>query len=762
MNASDGRSDKQKPSRADAKEKASSPSGRSTRVNWWLGTVVTIVLAAIVYLSGRTGLLSGLELKSYDARFMLRGPVSVEHSDIIVVAVDDETFATMPSRWPFPRSVYSRMIENLFAAGARMIVFDIQFTEPSENPVEDQILAEATAKYKDRIIHAGKIFFRTDSRIDAVLTEAMLPTEVIDEAGGYVGIVNQLDDPDGFTRQYPLYIEHAGTNYLALATKAAQLDAGLSQDVPFIRGEEMVEYGPYDIPLQVSGTVGTMLINYYGPAQTFPTYSLSDVLDDEEFDLRKDDTDYMKWYLMPDAQFELLMNLLPEEASATFREMRASNPFKDKIVFVGATAAELQDLKLTPFYTFFNPDGKVEQRMTPGVECHANAFQSILDRNFIKNVPPVMEFAVVFLIMFAIFALNNSVSLLVGTLLSILMAVVYTFFNIYLFLEHHIWLAAISPLSGMFIAYLATTVYQVIMEQREKRMIRGMFSQYVPKKVVEQLIENPDMLRLGGERRRMSVLFTDVAGFTSMSEKMEPEEIVQLLNEYLSEMSNIILDNEGIIDKYEGDLIMAEWGAPVFFEDHAAHACRAALIMKQRLGEMRTDWRQRGMPPLFARIGINTGFMLVGNMGCLEVFDYTVMGDAVNLASRLEGANKSYGSTIMIGPETQKDVDERGFVTRMLDDIRVKGKAEPVRVYELLAESKETLPERKKDVVPVYMAGLEAYREMRFDDGIEQFKKALNIDPDDGPSETYLKRCEYYHENPPDEAWDRVFELTEK
>lgn len=738
------------------------PPKNKTRVNWWLGTVIVLVLAAVVYLSGRTGLLSGLELKSLDARFMLRGPLPLDNSDIIIVAVDDETFATIPSRWPFPRRIYARMINNLFAAGARMIVFDIQFTEPSEDPVDDEILAQATAAFADSIIHAGKIAFRRDSRLDQVLTQAMLPTEEVQDAGAYVGIVNQLDDPDGFTRQYPLYIEHAGINYLALATKSAQLIAGLSQDVPFNRTDTEVDYGPYRIPLQVSGTVGTMLINYYGPAQSFPTYSFSDVVDDPEFDLRKDDTDYMQWYLMSDAQFNMLTMVLPEEAVNTLRDLRESNPFKDKIVFVGATAAELQDLKLTPFYTFFNPDGDLEQRMTPGVECHANALQTILDANYIRNVSPEVEFAVVFLIMFAVFALSNSASLLVGTGLSILMAIIYTFFSIYLFLDHNIWIASISPLVGMFISYLATTVYQVVMEQREKRMIRGMFSQYVPKKVVEQLIENPDMLRLGGERRRMSVLFTDVAGFTSMSEKMEPEEIVQLLNEYLSAMSNIILENEGIIDKYEGDLIMAEWGAPVFFEDHAAHACRAALIMKQRLGEMRVDWRQRGMPPLFARIGINTGFMLVGNMGCLEVFDYTVMGDAVNLASRLEGANKSYGSTIMIGPETHADVEPAGFITRMLDDIKVKGKAEPVRVYELLAKDAESLDERKRDVLPVYNEGLEAYRDMRFEDGIEIFKKALNIDPDDGPSEAYLKRCEYYVEHRPDEEWDRVFELTEK
>lgn len=732
------------------------------RVNWWLGSAVTLVLAAFIYLSGRTGLLYTLELKTYDARFLMRGARPMEKSDIVIVAVDDETFSTMPTRWPFPRRYYAHLIHNLFAAGARLIVFDIQFTEPSEDPEDDVILAKATAEYADRIVHAGKIFFTKDKRLNIVLSDALVPVDTIQAAGASVGIVNQLDDRDGFVRQYPLYMEHADRNYLSLAMKSAQLLADLGSDVPFVRHQDHIDFGPYQVPLQISGNIGTMLINYYGPASTFPTYSFSDVMDDEEFDLRKDDTDFMKWFLMPDDQFNMLTSFLPEEAAKTFKEIREANPFKDKVVFVGASAAELQDLKLTPFYTFLNPDGQMEHRMMPGVECHANALQTILDRNFIRNVSPIVEFMLVFVVMFGVFALNNTTRLLVGTGLTVLLAIIYSIASIWVFIDQNVWLATVSPLSGLLTSYVATTVYQVVMEQKEKAMIRGMFSQYVPKKVVAELINNPDMLTLGGERRRMSVLFTDVAGFTSMSEKMSPEDIVTLLNEYLSAMSLIVLENEGIIDKYEGDLIMAEWGAPVFFEDHAAHACRSALRMQAKLAELRMDWVQRGMPPLRSRVGINTGFMLVGNMGCLEVFDYTVMGDAVNLASRLEGANKSYKSTIMIGPDTHEDIKDLPFVTRMLDDIRVKGKAEGVRVYELLAEKPEDLNERKTKIVPMYNEGLEAFRDRRFAEGKQIFTDALNIDPDDGPSQTYLQRCEEFLINPPPEKWDKVFELTEK
>lgn len=735
---------------------------KRVRVNWWLGSAFTLVLAALIYLSGRTGLLYTLELKTYDARFFVRGSLPMEKSDIVIVTVDDETFATMPTRWPFPRRYFAHMLDNLFAAGARMVVFDIQFMEPSENPEDDVILAKATEKYKDRVIHAGKISFTRDKRLNRVLSQAMVPVDTIQAVGASIGIVNQLDDRDGFVRQYPLYIEHQGRNYLSLAMKSAQLLADLGPEIPFDRHPNYVDYGPYQVPLQISGEVGTMLIDYYGPAKTFPTFSLSDVLDDETFDLRKDDTDFMKWFLMPDDQFNMLISFLPEEAAKTFKEIRDANPFKDKVVFVGASAAELQDLKLTPFYIFRNENGQIEHQLMPGVECHANALQTILDRKFIGNVSPIVEFIIVFLMMFGVFALNNSTRMLVGTSLTIVLAVVYTIASFWVFIDDNIWLATVSPLAGLLTSYIATTIYQVVMEQKEKAMIRGMFSQYVPKKVVAELINNPDMLALGGERRRMSVLFTDVAGFTSMSEKMSPEDIVTLLNEYLSAMSLIVLENEGIIDKYEGDLIMAEWGAPVFFEDHAAHACRSALRMQAKLSELRLDWAKRGMPPLRSRVGINTGYMLVGNMGCLEVFDYTVMGDAVNLASRLEGANKSYKSTIMIGPETYNDIKDLTFVTRMLDDIRVKGKAEGVRVYELIAEKPEDLSERKAKILPMYNEGLELFRDRQFEKAKQIFVDALNIDPDDGPCETYLKRCEEFLVNPPPEKWDKVFELTEK
>jgi adenylate cyclase len=445
----------------------------------------------------------------------------------------------------------------------------------------------------------------------------------------------------------------------------------------------------------------------------------------------------------------------------TFRQMRDANPFEGKIAFIGASAAELQDLKRTPFYAYSAPGQERRFREMPGVEVHVNAFQTLLDGTYIRNVPVLWEAGLVLLLMLGVFLLSNRTNLTIATIGSAALVLLITVVDYYLFIQHRTWLALVAPVLGIILAYIATTAWQYILEQKEKAMIRGMFSQYVPKKVVDELIVNPDMLKLGGERRRMTVLFTDIAGFTAISERLNPEEIVQLLNDYLSAMSQIILDNEGIIDKYEGDLIMAEWGAPVYFEEHAVYACRSALKMQRRLAELRKEWKAQGMPELQSRIGINTGHMVVGNMGCLEVFDYTVMGDAVNLASRLEGANRLYLSTIMVGEETYEDVKDR-FVLRELDTIRVRGRAEAARVYELLAEKEEDLPPGRLEALRLYGEALDLYREGKFQEALEPLEKAIQAYPADGPSRALQRRCEQFVQSPPDRIWDGIWMLTEK
>jgi adenylate cyclase len=278
---------------------------------------------------------------------------------------------------------------------------------------------------------------------------------------------------------------------------------------------------------------------------------------------------------------------------------------------------------------------------------------------------------------------------------------------------------------------------------------------------VAQILEDPDRLSLGGEERIVTVLFSDVAGFTTFSEKLTPAELVNLLNEYLTEMSEIVLANDGIIDKFEGDAIMAEFGVPVPFDNHAAMACKTALEMQNRLAVLREEWGREGKPMLEARVGINTGDVIVGNLGSRNVFDYTVVGDAVNLGSRLEGANKYYGTRVMISEFTYELVKE-DFHTRMLDVIRVKGKEEPIGVYELIAFGDEVLPEDRVRHLEQFQRGVELYRGRDWNGAEACFRRCLDLDENDESAREYLRRCEGFKNYPPGEDWDGVTVLTEK
>jgi adenylate cyclase len=264
------------------------------------------------------------------------------------------------------------------------------------------------------------------------------------------------------------------------------------------------------------------------------------------------------------------------------------------------------------------------------------------------------------------------------------------------------------------------------------------------------------MLKLGGARRDVTVFFSDIAGFTSISEKMEPEPLVRFLNTYLGAMTNIILGRQGTLDKYEGDAIMAFWGAPISQEDHAIRACQAALECQKKLEELRFDWERQSLPPFRIRIGLNSGEAIAGNMGSESRFDYTVMGDNVNLASRLEGISKQYGTELIISENTRTLIGD-DFVCRELDLIRVKGKDKPVRIFELIGKKDEVTPEQTQKI-EVFQKGLGFYRSKNFMAAIEKFKSITN----DPPSGVFAHRCEVFIQNPPAEGWDGVWTFTEK
>ncbi|MBI4576126.1 MAG: adenylate/guanylate cyclase domain-containing protein [Planctomycetes bacterium] len=410
--------------------------------------------------------------------------------------------------------------------------------------------------------------------------------------------------------------------------------------------------------------------------------------------------------------------------------------------------------------------GSTDQKHTPlhpamaGVSVHSNLLNTILQGAFIHRAGPLANLLVIGAAGLLTTLLASRLGPVHSTTGTLLAAVAYVGGAFVAFDRAQWWVDVAGPVVAFATCFAGITAYRQLTEEREKRQIRSAFQVYLHPEVVAQVTEDPGALKLGGERRELTVFFSDVAGFTTISEALPPEALVALLNEYLTAMSDQIMETGGTVDKYEGDAIMAFWGAPLAQPDHALRACEAALRNQERLAVLREAVLARGGPSLTARIGLNSGPMLVGNMGSQHRFNYTVMGDAVNLGSRLEGANKEFGTRIMVSESTRALALDR-YEFRPLDLLRVKGKTQPVPVHELVAR-RGGLSEARRVLHERYATALDLYRALRFEEAAAAFRACLEADPRDGPSQTYLARCTVFASSPPGEDWDGAFTMTTK
>jgi len=421
----------------------------------------------------------------------------------------------------------------------------------------------------------------------------------------------------------------------------------------------------------------------------------------------------------------------------------------DSVAIMGLTAVGTQDEGVTPLSSSYWMVGS-----------YPTAINTLAKGNFLHKLPAYYEYLI-------IIALALSISLFIykrsAKLSYTAMAIAAILMNaiiVFLFFKAYIWLDQVSMNLALLLPAAIIMVGKFAGEEEHRQFIQGAFSKYLSQDVIDQIIANPDALKLGGESCTITTFFSDIAGFSGISEKLSAEGLVHLLNEYLSEMTDIIMQNRGTVDKYEGDAIMAFWGAPLTFPEHPYLACYSALEMQKRLAEMRKAWKSQGRDELRVRMGINSGPAVAGNMGSRTRMNYTVMGDSVNLASRLEGANKAYGTSIMVSKNTQASLSDK-FDFRELDTIRVVGKKEPITVFELL-EHKGKLAAREQELIAIYDQGLEAYKQRRWKEALVQFTKTLKIDRDDGPSKIYYLRCRKFLENSPPENWDGVVNLGSK
>jgi adenylate cyclase len=418
---------------------------------------------------------------------------------------------------------------------------------------------------------------------------------------------------------------------------------------------------------------------------------------------------------------------------------------------IGQTGTGTTDIGVNPF-----------EKEYMNVGTHASVVNTILSGRFLDEVPwwysAIVGIIIAFLITFITRNVKPLTSILVGVAGFVLIMAGGTAF----FIFTGDYLALLSPGLIVFLTFLVLAVVNFLLTAQDRTFIRGAFGHYLSADVINELLTNPEKLRLGGEKKYMTAMFTDVKGFSTISEKLDPTELVHLLNLYLSDMSDIVLDLMGTIDKYEGDAIISFFGAPLEMNDHARRACLAAVRMKRTEAELNKQFLADSLTPapLLTRIGIHTGDMVVGNMGTKRKMDYTMMGSNVNLAARLEGVNKQYGTWILTSEAARSQAGD-DIYTRRLDRVRVVGINEPVRLYEIVDEASQ-VPAEMKETVDIFHSGLAWFEKKDWARASKDFSTVLRMRPDDGPAKKYQQRCSDYKKNPPADTWDGVFNLSEK
>jgi adenylate cyclase len=748
------------------------PISKKLKLNPIIISIIAVAAVTVLYIKG-IPFMDLMELKTVDLRFTSRGSAATTSN--ISLAVIDEKSIAKEGKWIWPRSKMAELVNRLSDAGAKVIAFDIGFLEADEKSTvraiediqkkmadlgqanssfaryledlkfhtdNDRLLAEAIRNSKATVILG--YFFQTDTEsaghIDEKeilahqhnvqsseyktvsyeseaaknisLIEVYSPQsniKLISQTSDYSGYFNMFPDEDGVVRWLPAVLKCRESFYAPLSIVAA---GAFLESQPALK---LYEYGVGEIRIGdriiPSDEIGRIMINYRGPAKTFPHIPVTDIL----------------------------------------RGEADKNLVKDRIILVGATAVGVYDLRVTPFSTVF-----------PGLEIHANVLDSIISGNYMYRPAWANLFDILAIISTGIILgiVIPRTSVLTGTITSLSLFFGHMLLCYFLFSLNGWILNLVYPLSVMILVYVSITLYRYIAESRQKKFIKDAFSTYLAPSVVKQLIESPEKLDLGGQERDITAFFSDVQGFTGISETLSPKELVDLLNEFLTEMTDIILEYEGTVDKFEGDAIIAFFGAPNDLPNHAEVACRACIKMQKKLDTLRAKWKKEKKPALRMRIGLCSGPAVVGNMGSKNRMDYTMMGDTVNIAARLEGVNKIYGIYTLIS-DTTFTAAVNGIVTREIDSVNVVGRNEPVTIYELVGLHEE-IDDGMRKTFDYYAKGLEAYRKSDWDLAIKHFIAALDVTINDGPSKTMLARCNDFKLNPPAKDWNGAYTIKTK
>ncbi len=689
-------------------------------------------------------LLEVIELNWLDLRFRVRGPIPA--GPAVVIAAIDEKSLEAEGRWPWPRPRIAALVNALSADGAKVVGFDVLFAEPVRSRTaaeDDAVLVDALQRSSAAVV-LGYFFHMTESsgyrlapddiarRLEAIagskypLVYSAAGSDSSPFIGAYApqgnlpqfaaaasssGHFSVASDADGVVRWMPLVVQAGEDLFPPLALLCAWHYLGRPRlSVHAGRyGVLGVQLGERFVPTDEDGQ---FFINYRGPAGRFATYSIADILGGR----------------------------LPP------------GTFSGKIVMVGATALGIGDIRTTPFGPLY-----------PGPEIHATVVDNLLAGDFIARPrwSKIFDlFAIVGLGLLVGLALRRS-SALVGFLVAAGLLVFFVLCAYWLFVASLVWLNVVYPVFALASTYTTLTVYRYVIEERERRRLKAAFQHYVAPDVIDLMLQEPGGVRLGGHDEVLTALISDLEGFTSFSESRAPTEIIAVLGDYYAEMTEQIFAQQGTLVEYVGDEIFALFGAPVAQPDHAKRACASALAMRERRIALGDAWARDGRPRLRARTGITTGTLLVGNIGSKYRFHYGAIGDAVNLASRLEGINKVYGTEIIIGDPTAQLIGD-DFLLRELDFVRVKGRHRTLRIHELLGAAGQAIPGEQKEMLGLYAMALERYRQRRWDDALELFRQCLVLWPEDGPSRTMEGRCRMFRDSPPPQDWAGTFEALTK
>jgi class 3 adenylate cyclase/CHASE2 domain-containing sensor protein len=788
--------------------------------------IAAVSLSLVMVLGFLAGAFDYLEYKTYDLRVNLFAESTRPSEDIMVILLDQDSIDWAREKrdwgWPWPRKAYAEFVNYMNLGGAKSVAFDVIFSEPSiyRNANQDAIIDRAVNNLnaaqslmigaQDRQAMRGTVgplfreitkslqelsgreddlsfvkaeeefgrvvqtvFFSTQSgntqswpedlnkplftteNFGSVLSQfdlareerdvrAQFPIPELRQSAGVIGNVTGVADSDSIFRRIRLFTLFDGKAVPGLSA-ASLLVSGDDSRIRYNEKTRRIEWGDRSIPVDKEGKT---ILRFRGGLDRYFPYSAADILKSAESHSRGEEP------------------------------LIAPENFKDKYIFFGYYAPGLFDICSTPISSVY-----------PGMGMHITMLDNILQGDFIRESPLTLNILIivlaVVLIIFIVLYSGRIPLVVSGTVLvfAILIAL-----GIGSYQAAGLWVPMAAPILAAIFAFLTSTLYSYATEGSQKRFIKSAFSRYLSPAVINEIINDPSRLNLGGEKREMSAIFTDIQSFSTISSKLQdqyggdgPKVLVNLLNLYLTEMSNIVLAHQGTIDKFEGDAIIAFFGAPLRVPNHANLACKAALRMKKREAELKAEFMNPGGQffsaldqliaigklrkerPLYTRVGINTGDMVVGNMGTPDKMDYTIMGNAVNLAARLEGVNKQYDTHgILISEYTRAHIGE-DFIIRPLSRVRVVGISTPLRLYELL-ELREEAPTALVDMTGRWQKAMETYEGGDFAGALNIFRGIREADEKDDVAKLYIERCDRYIKNPPSaEEWDNgVDNLTSK